>query len=173
MRGKAINIYTIVLTGIDTDRGLFPDPSAAGSYLSLDRARAELERLISEKKETLDGRYDCEERGEDSWEAYMDGYAAALCTRVEILTSQISTGELRADERALWARLGVSLAVSGEEERAILGGDRDLAAGTLRKIVEEGRFAPDGECYVPESAVSDFNKTYGTGYDAADIGFDV
>lgn len=92
VEGESIPIYTIVTTGIDTDRGFFPDPAAGGSFLSLKRARAELNRLVEVEKETLSERYDCEDRGEDYWEAHQDGNAAALSSRIEILTSRLDTG---------------------------------------------------------------------------------
>lgn len=93
MAESQITVYTIVSTGVDADRGFFPDPSTRGSYLSLERAREELERLIAEEKEELDDRYDKEERGEDHWEMFQDGYAAALFSRLEILTSELHCGE--------------------------------------------------------------------------------
>lgn len=82
-------IYTIVATGIDIDKGYFPDPSTRGSYLSLPRAREELARMIVEEKAELDERYDTENRCEDFWEAYEDGYAAGRFSRLEILISEL------------------------------------------------------------------------------------
>lgn len=89
MENTGTTVYTIVATSVDTDRASFPDPEAKGSFLSPVRAREELERLIAEEKETLDDRYDKEDRGEDYWEAYMDGYAAALFSRLDILSSEL------------------------------------------------------------------------------------
>lgn len=89
MAENQIMVYTIVSTGADADRGFFPAPSTRGSYLSLVLAREELERLIIEEKDELDDRYDKEERGEDYWEMFQDGYAAALFSRLEILPSEL------------------------------------------------------------------------------------
>ncbi len=89
MAESQVMVYTIVSTGADADRGFFPDPSTRGSYLSLERAREELERLIIEEKDELDDRYDKEDRGEDYWEMFQDGYAAALFSRLDILTSEL------------------------------------------------------------------------------------
>lgn len=75
--------------------------------------------------------------------------------------------------RKLWARLGVSLRITAEEETAIFGPDEDLSAKALRKIVMEGRFAPDGDSYVPEPTVDQFNEDYGTAYPSRDIGFEM
>lgn len=86
---ETITIYTIIRTGADADHGSFLDPTPEGSYLSLERAKLALEKLITAEKEELDNRYDCEERGENYWEAYQDGYAAALFSRLEILRSPL------------------------------------------------------------------------------------
>ena len=88
--GRAVTVYTIVRTGADADRGCFPPPQAEGSYLSPQRAETELQKLVKAEKEDLDSRYDSEEAGEDYWEAFQDGYAAALFTRLEIVTSELS-----------------------------------------------------------------------------------
>lgn len=85
-------IYTIVSTGVDINRGDFPEPQAEGSFLDLQKARDKLNRLIEKKKKELDKRYDREERTEDCWETYMDGYPSALFSRIEILTSYLMDG---------------------------------------------------------------------------------
>ena len=89
MAENQVMVYTIVSTGADADRGFFPNPSTRGSYLSLKRAKEELERLVIEEKDELDDRYDKEDRGEDYWEMFQDGYAAALFSRLEILSSEL------------------------------------------------------------------------------------
>ena len=81
--------YTIVQAGADVDHGFFPDPFTWGCYLSLDLAREKRAELIAQEKKTLSGRYDKEERTDDCWEAYEDGYAAACFVRIEILSSEI------------------------------------------------------------------------------------
>jgi len=81
-------IYTVVTTSADADRGNFQDPTPAGSCFSPQRAQKELARLIEEKKETLDTeRYDSEEQSDTVWYVYLDGYAAARFIRIEIITS--------------------------------------------------------------------------------------
>ena len=86
---KEVKIYTIVRTGIDADRGSFPNPQSEGSFLSLRRAKAELQKLIRAEKDELDDRYDSQEHGEDYWEACQKGYAAALFSRLEIVSSEL------------------------------------------------------------------------------------
>ena len=68
---------------------------------------------------------------------------------------------------------GGSLAVSRYEEAAILGDDSELAEKTLRKLLAEGRFTPDGGSDIPGGVVLAFNKEHGTGYSARDISLDV
>ena len=80
-------VYTIVYDAADSDKGGYPSSEARGSYLSLASAREELERQILEEKAELDSRYDCEERNGDHWEMYQDGYAAAVYSRLQILTT--------------------------------------------------------------------------------------
>jgi len=86
---KEVKVYTIIRTGIDADRGYFPDPQSEGSFLSLRRARAELQKLVRAEKDELDDRYDSEECCEDHWEACQKGYAAALFSRLEIVSSEL------------------------------------------------------------------------------------
>ena len=88
-RNQDITIYTIVYTAADADREKFINPEARGSYLSLATAQAELERQIATEKAGPDSRYDCEERSDDSWEAYQDSYATACFSRIEILTDSL------------------------------------------------------------------------------------
>ena len=77
------------------------------------------------------------------------------------------------ERRRLWRRLGGSLAVSKREEAAILGDDSELAEKTLRKLLAEGRFTPDGNSYIPGGVVRAFNKEHGTGFRVRDISLDV
>ena len=75
--------------------------------------------------------------------------------------------------RKLWARLGVSLRITAEEEAVIFGADETLSEETIRKIILDGRFTPDGDSYVPEPAAEQFNEDYGTNHPVRDIGFEM
>ena len=85
----SVKIYTIVRTYANSDAGIYPDPAATDSYLSIEKAREELARLTAEEKEILDSRFDTVEEGEDYWEAYEDGYAAGHFSRIEIVTTEL------------------------------------------------------------------------------------
>lgn len=83
-------VYTLVVTEADGDRCFFPDPFANGSYLDEAAARQEFEALIAQREAGLDtGRFDKVERGNDFWEAYLDGYYPNRFVRVELLTSEL------------------------------------------------------------------------------------
>lgn len=75
--------------------------------------------------------------------------------------------------RNLWMRAGVSLQITEKEETILFSADYDKGAETFKKIVSEGRFKLDGETYVPEDAVRDFNETNGTNYEVLEYGWDV
>ncbi len=75
--------------------------------------------------------------------------------------------------RRLWLRLGVSTQVTLAEEAIMLGDDRVAASNVLRGVLEDGRFAPDGDSYIPEPTVVDYNEEHGTAYEPGDYDFDV
>lgn len=68
--------------------------------------------------------------------------------------------------KKLWMRVGMYLELSDDEIKDILGDEFDEGrmAKLVRDAIESGRAKPDGECYVPEGAIDDFNETYGTHY---------
>lgn len=64
----------------------------------------------------------------------------------------------------VWMRLGVVIEMTLEEEAAIMEGNAAEAAKALTDIVHSGRFRLDGESYIPQECVSEFNKKYHTYY---------
>lgn len=74
--------------------------------------------------------------------------------------------------KKIWIRLGVSAEMFDDEEKKIFGDDKEAAAEAVRKIVCDGRFLLDGDSYIPETAVEDFNHLYGTKHTEAEIDFD-
>lgn len=74
--------------------------------------------------------------------------------------------------RKLWMRLGVLFYISEKEERVILGDDNVQASDVLRRIVREGRFTPDGDSYIPEATVEQYNEENCCAYEVREIGFD-
>lgn len=81
----------------------------------------------------------------------------------------------RVGDRKLWMRLGVVLNMTAEEARIVLGSDSntDVVCDTIRRIVREGRYQPDGDSYIPLQSVWDYNDRYGTHYEEDEIGLDI
>lgn len=82
---ELITIYTIIHATPQQMAG-------RGSYQTLDAARKELEKQIQAEKKVVPAEYDCEEHGEDFWEVYQDGFAAAAYTRLEIVPAMLHYG---------------------------------------------------------------------------------
>ena len=82
-------IYTIVRSGCDAGYGAFPNPIAESSFVSLERAVHELDRLIEEEKRFISPQYDYEDRGETWWEMNESYIAAVHFIRLEILESEL------------------------------------------------------------------------------------
>lgn len=78
-----------------------------------------------------------------------------------------------AEERNLWIRLGAMLRITVEEEAAIFCGDPAQAYATLKRSLSEGRYDFDGESYIPEVSIEDFNRKYRTNYCTEEIGVDL
>lgn len=81
------------------------------------------------------------------------------------------------DHHPVWMRLGVTLYTNEIEETVLL--DRTCpshkyAANTIKTIISEGRYEINGDSYIPNCAVSDFNEAHGTDYDASsDLEWDI
>ena len=82
---EMITIYTIVHATPQQMVGL-------GSYQTLDAAREELKKQILAEKNVVSADYDCEEQGENFWEMYQDGFAAAAYSRLEIVPAMLHYG---------------------------------------------------------------------------------
>lgn len=71
----------------------------------------------------------------------------------------------------LWARLGVTMSLTDEEVEKLIGEDQaemNEREKILIKVINDGRFSLDGETYVPQEAVSDFNEEYDASYEEND-----
>lgn len=65
--------------------------------------------------------------------------------------------------KKLWLRVGMTINLTNEEVDLIFSQD-PKGIDIVRNAIEEGRYYLDGESYIPESYVEDFNKAYGTDY---------
>ena len=76
------------------------------------------------------------------------------------------------EERYVWMRLGVLLRGT-EEEIESLFNDDEKSYETLTKILQERRFEIDGDSYIPETVVEEYNKEYNTQHEVGDYGFNL
>ena len=83
---EMITIYTIIHATPQQMVG-------RGSYQTLAAARRELKKQIRAEKKVVPADYDCEEQGENFWEMYQDGFAAAAFSRLEIVPAMLHYGE--------------------------------------------------------------------------------
>lgn len=67
----------------------------------------------------------------------------------------------------IWARVGMILKLTDEEIDAIFS-ESSKSGAIVRNAIAEGRYCLDGDSYIPESAVEDFNCTYDTEYECGD-----
>ena len=73
--------------------------------------------------------------------------------------------------RELWLCVGMTISMTEQEEELLLGDIAELWTSTytskeavLRKILAEGRARLDGETYIPESSIADYNVDHDTYY---------
>ena len=67
--------------------------------------------------------------------------------------------------KELWIRIGAVIRITDDEEQDIFADNEEKMRDALRRVVAEGRFCPDGETYVPNESVQEFNRTYGTAHE--------
>lgn len=70
--------------------------------------------------------------------------------------------------KELWIRIGAAIRITDAEVQDIFSDDEVKTRDTLQRVTAEGRFCPDGETYVPNESVREFNRAYGTAYEEDD-----
>lgn len=70
----------------------------------------------------------------------------------------------------LWVRVGVTFRLTDEEVEAILNPkDGEVSMRTIiRKAFDEGRFELDGDTYIPEITVEEYNQKHKTEYEVCE-----
>ena len=72
------------------------------------------------------------------------------------------------ERRPIWMRVGISLDCTAEEAEAIMSGE---GADLISEMIYEGRFSLDGEAYVPDSVVEEYDAEYGTDHSEYEISY--
>ena len=71
---------------------------------------------------------------------------------------------MKQELRTIWARLGISIHVTQVEMDTLMCGNAQNKAAALSKIFSEGRVEIDGDSYIPENVIGEYNLRYGTNY---------
>ena len=79
---------------------------------------------------------------------------------------------VNAEYREIWLRLGVSIKVTADEEKAILEPTK-ARIKALSNAIMNHRMSINGNTYIPETCVDDFNRKYNTNYAVNDINMNI
>lgn len=71
--------------------------------------------------------------------------------------------------KKIWIRAGMTLSISDEEAQVIFAGSESAAGDVAKKVIAEGRFAFDGESYIPQVCVAEYNRGNGTSFEERDV----
>lgn len=73
-------------------------------------------------------------------------------------------------ERQIWMRLGVVITADEDTIKNLMAGDTD----TLRNVIKDGKFVPEGDSYIPQPEIIYYNKVHGTSFnEMSDVDFDM
>lgn len=64
----------------------------------------------------------------------------------------------------LWCRIGATLYINEKEADILLRDDNAEAKDLLKRMIYDNRFRLDGETYIPESSIEEFNEMYDKHY---------
>ena len=64
----------------------------------------------------------------------------------------------------IWMRVGATLYLNEKEADLLLNGDNNEAKDLLKRMIYDNRFRLDGESYIPESSIEEFNEMYDKHY---------
>ena len=73
-------------------------------------------------------------------------------------------------ERKVWLRLGITLKGTEQDIEQVVSG----AEGSEDKLIgllKEGSFVIDGDTYIPEPCIEQYNETYDTKHEVGDVGY--
>ena len=71
---------------------------------------------------------------------------------------------MKQELRTIWARLGVSIHATQAEMDTLMCGSAQNTAAVLSKIFSEGRVEIDGDSYIPDNVIEEYNLKHGTNY---------
>lgn len=98
-------------------------------------------------------------KGHDSTE-----FVPAYQEDIKAESAKLVFGQQADCMRHVWARVGMTLDITPEEEKAIFEGNYKEGKDAVRRVVMDSRASLDGETYIPEECIQDFDEAYGTNY---------
>ena len=92
--------------------------------------------------------------------------ASLLMKPIQVQAAPVREAE--GELKQVWARVGMTLDITPEEEKSIFEGDYLAGKAAVKRVVMDGRASLDGETYIPEECIEDFDDEYGTHYQKRD-----
>ena len=75
-------------------------------------------------------------------------------------------------KRKVWLRMGITLCGDEQDIEQVVSG-KDGSEDTLMRLMKESSFVIDGDTYIPEPCIEQYNKDYGTTHEVGDVGFNL
>lgn len=76
------------------------------------------------------------------------------------------------ENNKIWMRLGADVYVTEEEAKTLLT-DEKKAGDLLLKLFQKNQIRLNGESYIPEPCIAQYNQEHGTDYPEEDVEIDV
>ena len=73
-------------------------------------------------------------------------------------------------ERKVWLRLGITLSGAEQDIEQVVSG-AEGCEDKLIGLLKEGSFVIDGDTYIPEPCIEQYNETYDTKHEVGDVGY--
>lgn len=70
------------------------------------------------------------------------------------------------ERHMIWLRLGCAFYVTPEEAKILFESDPDSGEGEqlLRRLIREGHWDADGDTYIPDDSIMEYNREYETSF---------
>ena len=75
------------------------------------------------------------------------------------------------ENRTIWLRLGVQVNGTKEEIESLFSNDVNECNNALMNLINKRQYLFNGNSYIPETCVEEYNKEYGTNHEVGDYDF--
>lgn len=73
----------------------------------------------------------------------------------------------------IWIRLGIDLEITSEEAAILMNGAAYEGKSIIEKAIKDHRFSMNGESYIPEVSVEEYNERYKTNFEVGCYEFEL